>query len=83
MDPASAEYVVGVPFFDSISLRLPGKTGSIHIDAKGVADGKPYIKGVRLNGREHGGITLKHQDIANGAKIVFDMEHTPQVWGMS
>jgi len=71
-----------VPFFDSITLRLPGKAGTIHIDAKGVSDGKPYIKGVRVNGEEHNGITLKHNEIADGAKIVFVMEQTPQTWAL-
>ena len=81
VDPASATYIIGAPFFDSISLQLPNATRPLSIKAYGASDGRRYVKSVTFNGKPHDSILLYHADIAKGADIVFEMSDTPQVWG--
>ena len=82
VDPASAVYVIGAPFFDSLTLHLPGATRPLKITATGAGDGRRYVKSVTIDGKPLDGITIDHRQIADGADIIFEMEGTPQVWGM-
>lgn len=82
VDPASATYVIGTPFFESITLDIPGASKPLVITAKGANDGRDYVKGVIFDGQAHDAIHLSHAQISDGAEIVFEMEGTPQVWGM-
>ncbi|ORY26128.1 glycosyl hydrolase family 92-domain-containing protein [Naematelia encephala] len=81
VDPASATYVIGTPFFDNITLQLPGASRPLSIHAKGASDRSKYIKSVTIDGKQHDSIFITHEQIKNGADIVFEMDATPQVWG--
>lgn len=83
MDPASAQYVIGAPFFDFISLDLD-QSGSrkISVIAKGASEGMKYVRSVSVDGKERRGITISHEELMSGAEIVFEMSHTPGgEWG--
>jgi putative alpha-1,2-mannosidase len=80
VDPASATYTVGTPFFDHISLTLPGASRPLTISAKGASTGMKYIKSVTLNEKALRSFILEHGDIANGGDLVFEMSDSPQSW---
>lgn len=80
MDPASATYTIGTPFFDHLTLTIPGVDRPLTISAKGASGGMKYIKSLTLDGREIRTFVLEHADIAKGGDLVFEMSHTPQHW---
>ncbi|EJF59982.1 glycoside hydrolase family 92 protein [Dichomitus squalens] len=82
VDPVSAEYVVGTPFFDKVTIDLPGAKQPLVITSSG-APKKPYIKSVTVNGRELASPILTHADIANGGHINYEMSSAPQKWSSS
>ncbi|KAH9918567.1 glycoside hydrolase family 92 protein [Epithele typhae] len=79
VDPVSAEYVIGTPFFDKVTIALPGAPKPLVITSPG-APFKPYIKSVSVNGRELAQPILTHADIARGGTIEFEMSDAPQAW---
>lgn len=88
VNPASDEYVVGTPFFEKVSIRLPdGAAGgasmgerTLVISAPG-APKKPYVKALSVDGREITQPVLKHGDIVGAERIDFEMSATPTSWG--
>ncbi|KAF8075749.1 glycoside hydrolase family 92 protein [Lyophyllum atratum] len=85
VNPVSGEYVVGSPFFDKITINLPPtpqkkKSRKLTISAKG-APTKPYIKSLTVNGRKVETPIIRHEDIADGGEIVFEMSETIEAWG--
>ncbi|PIL36322.1 hypothetical protein GSI_00010 [Ganoderma sinense ZZ0214-1] len=79
VDPVSAEYVIGTPFFDKVTIDLPASSQPLVITSTG-APSKPYIKSVTVNGRPLAAPILTHADIASGGEINFEMSSTPQSW---
>lgn len=90
VNPATDEYIVGTPFFEKVSIRLPagvatggeakGETEkTIVISAPG-APAMPYVKSLRVDGREVTIPILKHSDIVHAEKIEFEMSKTPTSW---
>ena len=92
VNPASDEYIVGSPFFEKVTLRLPAgvETGGVvsigqeeHdlvISATG-APTKPFVKSLTVDGRNVEKPVLTHGDIVGARSIVFEMADTPQSWG--
>ncbi|PLB41602.1 GH92 family glycosyl hydrolase [Aspergillus candidus] len=92
VDPAGDDYVVGSPFFESIEIMWPdgvatggdtpgGDTDRVlHITAPG-APSMPYVRGLRVDGKEVTVPILKHGDIVQAARIEFAMSDTPTSWG--
>ncbi|KAI0686232.1 glycoside hydrolase family 92 protein [Earliella scabrosa] len=82
VDPVSAEYVIGTPFFDKVTLHLPGAKHPLVISSKG-APHKPYIKSVSVNGKKVRSPVITHADIAAGGHLKFEMSDKPQAWSSS
>nr|KIR88126.1 alpha-1,2-mannosidase [Cryptococcus tetragattii IND107] len=92
VDPASAKYVLGAPFFDKITLRLPRapwydgddtKEEKVwEVVAKGASEGKVYVKSLKIEGHEMEEVEVGHNVLVKGGKWIWEMEVTPQVWGM-
>ena len=90
VNPASDEYVVGSPFFEKVTIRLPpgAATGgdvseeerTLVISAPG-APTHPYVKSLKVDGRAVTTPVLKHGDIVRAHKIEFEMSETPTNWG--
>lgn len=81
VDPASAEYVLGAPFFDHLELKLPGGGNErVIIAAHGASEGKRYVRDVRVNGNEWDGVTISHDILGHGAEMVFEMSDVPEPW---
>lgn len=84
VDPASAEYVIGTPFFDSLTLDIPGASRPLTITSKGAGGGrKKYIKNIQADGLDWTYLVLDHGMIGDGRDFVFEMGDTPQSWGIS
>ena len=74
--PGSNQYVLGVPYFDKLTLHLEnGK--SLTITAKGNSDATRYVNAMTLNGETYNHNYLTHDAVMNGGNIVFDMSTTP------
>ena len=74
--PGSNQYVLGVPYFDKLTLHLEnGK--SLTVTAKGNSDDTRYVNAMTLNGETYNHNYLTHDAVMNGGNIVFDMSATP------
>ena len=74
--PGSNQYVLGVPYFDKLTLHLEnGK--SLTVTAKGNSDNTRYVNAMTLNGATYNHNYLTHDAVMNGGNIVFDMSTTP------
>ena len=74
--PGSNQYVLGVPYFDKLTLHLEnGK--SLTVTAKGNSDDTCYVNAMTLNGETYNHNYLTHDAVMNGGNIVFDMSKTP------
>ncbi|KAJ5085046.1 hypothetical protein N7532_009817 [Penicillium argentinense] len=91
VNPASDEYIVGTPFFEKVSIRLPtgAATGGqvtnraekvLVISAPG-APSKPYVQSLKVNGKDIDLPILKHRDIVTATSIEFEMSEAPTAWG--
>ena len=80
--PGKNEYIIGSPIVKSATINLEnGKT--FQINAPNNRKGKPYIKGVSLNGKEHKQSYLTHSDIVNGGSLTYEMSRRKSEWGTS
>ena len=74
--PGSNQYVLGVPYFDKLTLHLEnGK--SLTVTAKGNSDDTRYVNAMTLNGATYNHNYLTHDAVMNGGNIVFGMSTTP------
>ncbi|KAH8107405.1 glycoside hydrolase family 92 protein [Phellopilus nigrolimitatus] len=83
VDPVSTEYVVGAPFFDKITLHLPGAPRPLVIRAAGAGAGKQYVRSLSVDGVPVDGArpVLRHAQLVRGGELVFEMSDAPQAWG--
>ncbi|KAI0029439.1 glycoside hydrolase family 92 protein [Vararia minispora EC-137] len=79
VNPVSGEYVVGSPFFDKITVDLPGAARPLTISAPR-ASRAPYVKSLKIDGRNVEEPFISHWDIADGGDLVFEMSDKPQRW---
>ncbi len=79
--PGMDYYVIGSPIFDKVTINLEnGK--KFEIIAKNNSEKKKYIQSAVLNGQPYSKSYLKHADIMNGRKMVFEMGSVPnKEWG--
>lgn len=75
------------PFFEEITINLPIPPSSVSqakrlltIKAPG-AQTKPYIKSLKIDGQDINTPVIRHEQIANGAMVVFEMSDTIESWG--
>lgn len=74
--PGSLEYVLGRPFVNRATLNLPnGKRFTIV--GENLADDRPYVAEVLLNGRPLARSYLRHEEIVAGGELRFRMSATP------
>lgn len=72
LSPGKAEYVLGSPLFDKITLHLPSNK-TVEIEARGQSASSVYVSGVNINGAAHSSPYLSHETLTKGGKIVFSM----------
>ncbi|MEN8186392.1 MAG: GH92 family glycosyl hydrolase [Bacteroidota bacterium] len=74
--PGMDYYVIGAPTFDEVTYNLEnGK--SFTIKANNLSDENIYVQSASLNGKNYTKSILKHGDIMNGGKLVFEMGNSP------
>lgn len=67
------------PFFEYLSLDLQ-EGRKLTISAIG-ARTKPYVKSLTVNGEKVDGPVIRHEQIARGAELIFEMSDTIEQWG--
>ncbi|KIK68729.1 glycoside hydrolase family 92 protein [Collybiopsis luxurians FD-317 M1] len=101
LNPISGLYVVGAPFFSSLTVSIPvppfipsnhpsitqnpnfnSTTNSyeLRITATG-AETMPYVKSLRVNGKDWESPIISHDDIRFGGTLEFEMSATAESWG--
>ena len=74
--PGSAKYALGSPVVKSAVLKLEnGKT--LTVEAKGQSEKNVYVKKVELNGKRIDSNFISYSEIANGGRLVFEMDDNP------
>jgi len=81
--PGSGQYVIGRPFVDRATIKLPnGKRFTIVAD--GMSDANIYVGAVTLNGRPLERVYVTHDEIERGGELRFTMRAMPnKAWGTS
>ncbi|CAM5711344.1 hypothetical protein SALBM311S_01113 [Streptomyces alboniger] len=82
VNPASGQYAVGSPFFDKVTLRLPGADSPLVISSPHAAS-RPYVKALSLNGKSITKPFLSQADLTGGGHLDFTMNAAPQAWSAS
>ena len=74
--PGSNQYVLGRPFVERATLRLPnGK--QLRIVADHLSDGNGYVGSVRLNGKPLNRSYVTQEELLRGGELRFAMQATP------
>ncbi|HTN68487.1 MAG TPA: GH92 family glycosyl hydrolase [Dysgonamonadaceae bacterium] len=72
LDPVSGEYVIGAPQVPSASIPLAnGRT--FNMKAENLSVNNLYVEKIELNGEPYDKKTISHEDIMDGANLVFYM----------
>ena len=75
--PGTDQYILGSPLFKKVTVNLEnGK--KISIGAPNNDEASRYVKTMTLNGGLHTKNYLTHEELTNGASIVFEMSTTPE-----
>ncbi|NYI19583.1 putative alpha-1,2-mannosidase [Xanthomonas arboricola] len=74
------EYVIGSPLFKHASVRLPNG-GTLVVNAPQNSPQNVYVQSLTLNGKPWRKTWVTHADIANGARLDFEMGPSPSRWG--
>jgi predicted alpha-1,2-mannosidase len=90
LNPASDEYVVSAPFFETVSIRLPAgaATGGIGGDEHEIvfsapgAPSKAFVKSLWVDGKPVEKPVLRHADLVGARKVEFEMSDVPTEWGV-
>jgi predicted alpha-1,2-mannosidase len=78
--PASAQYLLGTPLFDKLTLNLDGDKNFV-VKAQQLSNKNIYIQSVQLNGKPHTKSYIMHDDIVAGGELIFVMGDTPSDFG--
>jgi predicted alpha-1,2-mannosidase len=76
VDPVSGVYIIGSPLFERATVELGGgKKLEIEVQRKDPAH--QYVQAFSLNGKPQQRTWFRHEDIAQGGKLVLDMGPEP------
>ena len=73
----SPVYVLGAPLFSRATIGLENGN-EVVINANRRA---PYVRGLRVNGEPHSRAWIRHDELAEGAVLDFDLSGSPSDWG--
>lgn len=81
VEPSSGAYIVGSPLFDEVTMHM-GNGKDVVIKARHNSERNIYIQSATLNGRPLNRPWFSHDEIAQGATLIFNMGPTPNKnWG--
>ena len=72
--PGSANYAIGSPLVKEATIHLSNEK-TLTIVANNQSKENIYVKSVLINGSTLEGVTLTHNDIMKGGKIIFEMNN--------
>ena len=79
--PCSDDYVLGVPLFERVTLRLDGAK-SFTIRTRGVPpSAKAFVVGAELDGKRLTRSFVRHGEIARGGELLLTLGAQPGEWG--
>lgn len=78
--PGRAEYSIGRPLFDAVTINLPGGK-TFRITAKDNSAKNKYIKSATLNGKPLDKPFFTHEQLTDGGTLEFTMTDQPTAWG--
>ncbi len=78
--PGTGGFVIGSPLFSSARVRLAGGR-FLQINAPTALDTRPYVEGLRVNGKPTTGLWLDWNSVQHGAILDFQLSSTPTNWG--
>ncbi len=82
LDPVSDQYLLTVPIFETVKIKLPNnRVFEIVKQQQGAAD--THIKSLTLNGKPYSKTFIRYADIMNGGKLVYQLDQKPSSWGRS
>ncbi len=80
--PGMDYYVIGSPVFEKVIINLENGN-KFEILAKNNSGDNVYIQSAKLNSKPYSKTLIKHNDIMNGGRIVFEMGSKPnEEWGV-
>jgi len=74
--PGSNEYVIGAPQLPRATIHLPGGN-TFTVVAEGLSERNRYIRAATLNGAPYDKAFLRHEDLAAGGTLTFEMGAKP------
>jgi predicted alpha-1,2-mannosidase len=74
--PGRAEYILGSPLFDRVTLHFGGGKTTV-IEAHGQGSESVYVSQVRVNGKTHVSPHISHEAIVQGSQLGFVMQSSP------
>ncbi|WEO94624.1 GH92 family glycosyl hydrolase [Streptomyces sp. FXJ1.172] len=79
--PSRAELVLASPLFERIEIHRP-RGNDIFVRAAGAAAGAPYVRSLKLNGRDHGRPWLPASFVREGGRLDYVLSSAPdRSWG--
>jgi putative alpha-1,2-mannosidase len=76
VDPVSATYVLTSPLFDKAVVTVNGGK-SLVIEATRPSADAIYIQSVTINGKKSNQLWVRHEEIAYGGHILFELGTSP------
>ncbi|GGW56150.1 alpha-1 2-mannosidase [Streptomyces xantholiticus] len=76
----SGEYAIGSPLFTRATVHLEGGRELVVKAPKNSAE-NIYVQDLRVNGKKWNSTALRHEVIAKGGTLQFDMGPKPSTWG--
>nr|WP_299382843.1 GH92 family glycosyl hydrolase [Allomuricauda sp.] len=81
--PATNQYVLGSPLFDTATLHLQNGN-SFTIEAKNNGKGHPFVQSAQLNSTAFDNTWISTETVQNGGKLEFSLGSEPnKEWGIS
>lgn len=82
--PASNEYIIGTPLFESSVINLDpdsnGEERTFEVIAENISGKNKYIASATLNGKPLNRSFIYHSEVMAGGKLVFKMTDKPSTW---
>jgi putative alpha-1,2-mannosidase len=81
VNPASAEYLVGTPKFDKISIKFPQSNEELTITSNDSYN-NIYVKSVTIDNDQLSTPVITHKQLLSMKNLNFNLEIEPQTWGV-
>ena len=78
VEPASKQYVLGVPMVDAAEVDVEG--GIFRVERVGYSKENRYVQSVELNGKALDRYYITHEEIVAGGTLKFHMGTNKSVW---